>query len=78
MIYIITDYDDHYRSEREKDLVQWAIAYNELVIRGGKERFCQQHGIEFAIDDDAVEYYPRARIVTLELAILIGAGPAPS
>ncbi len=71
-IYIVTDHDEHYRSQREAELRDLGIAYDELVIRGQKERYCQEQDIRFALDDDAVEYYPNSRVVQLGLVALGG------
>ena len=76
-VYILTDFDEHYRKHREAELQGWGIAYDELVIRGGKERFCREHGIDFAIDDEAAEYYPHSHITTLGLVAVDGARSAP-
>ncbi len=72
-VYVITDHDEYYREQREAELREWGIDYDELVIAGQKERFCHQHGIHFAIDDAALEYFPNSRIVALGLVALGGA-----
>lgn len=56
-VYIITDFDEHYRSYREKELKDYGIEYTELVITSEKYEFCKENDIQFAIDDDP-SYYP--------------------
>jgi len=67
-IFIVTDHDEHFRAEREAELHDWGIAYDELVIVGDKEEFCRARGVDFALDDDVVEYYPHSASLILGLA----------
>ncbi len=63
LVFIVTDFDEHFRKDREKELDEYGIAYDELVITADKEQFCRENNIDYAIDDDA-EYFPRAAAST--------------
>lgn len=52
-IHIVTDFDEHFRSQREKELAAYGIAYDCLVITADKAGYCRTHDIAYAIDDDA-------------------------
>lgn len=56
-VYIISDYDEHFRKERERELAQYDIVYTEFIITGNKKEYCQENGIDYAFDDD-ISYYP--------------------
>ncbi len=58
-VFIVTDFDEHFRKDREKELDEYGIAYDELVITADKEQFCRENRIDYALDDD-VEYFPGA------------------
>ena len=51
-IHIVTDFDEHFREQREKELASYGVVYDALVITGNKLQYCQDNGIDMAIDDD--------------------------
>lgn len=63
-IYILTDFDELWRSEREKELALYEIAYDELIITGKKEQFIADNAIDYTFDDDP-EYYRNLRCLQL-------------
>ena len=57
-VYIVTDFDEHFRDQRVAELQEYGVEYDELVITAQKQEFCRSNGVDFAIDDDAREYFP--------------------
>jgi hypothetical protein len=57
-IYILSDLDEDNRNQREEELQQDNIFYDELVITSKKAEYCRKSKIDYAIDDLAEEYYP--------------------
>ena len=57
-IYILTDFDEKFRNQREEELQQDNIFYDELIITSNKGEFCSKTKIDYAIDDLVEEYYP--------------------
>lgn len=51
-IHIVTDFDEHFREQREKELAAYGIAYDTLAITRDKLGYCRARGIQMAIDDD--------------------------
>lgn len=51
-IHIVTDFDEHFRQQREKELEGYGVVYDQLAITGDKSGYCKANGIEVAIDDD--------------------------
>lgn len=66
-IYILTDFDENFRKQREQELKSYDIPYHELIITKDKEKFCKEHNIDFAIDDDAFEYFPLSKKTNLAI-----------
>jgi uncharacterized HAD superfamily protein len=66
-IHIVTDFDEHFREQREKELAAYGIAYDTLVITGDKEGYCRDNRIELAIDDDASYYEAGASPIAINL-----------
>lgn len=63
-VYILTDFDEHFRQQRIDDLASMGIVYDELVITSKKEEFMRDNKIDFGFDDDC-EYYGSLRAVHL-------------
>jgi uncharacterized HAD superfamily protein len=63
-VIILTDFDEHFRSYREEELAKYGIEYDELIITGDKESYCQAQGIHFAFDDDP-DYYLKSEALRL-------------
>jgi ribonucleotide monophosphatase NagD (HAD superfamily) len=61
-IYIVTDFDEQYRSYRENELAEFDITYDHLIITGNKQHFMQQEHIKFAFDDDPEYYKSKKRL----------------
>ncbi len=59
-IYIISDFDEHFRKQREKELARYGIEYSQFIITANKIDFCRENGIDYAIDDD-ISYYPKVK-----------------
>jgi hypothetical protein len=59
-VFIVTDFDEHFREFREQELRDYHVEYDELVITSDKERFCSKNSIDYALDDDA-DYFPSSR-----------------
>ncbi len=59
-VFIVTDFDEHFRQYRVDELARHQIVYDELVITPRKHDFFREQSIDFAIDDD-IEYYPKLR-----------------
>jgi uncharacterized HAD superfamily protein len=55
-VYILTDFDEHFREQRLKELAKYNIAFDEMIITSQKEQFVRDHAIDYAFDDDR-EYY---------------------
>lgn len=55
-ICILTDFDEAYRTQREKELAEYGICYDELIITGDKAEYCIENSIDYAFDD-LPEYY---------------------
>ena len=51
-IHIVTDFDEHFRQQREKELAGYGIEYDALVFTGDKAGYCADNDIDLAIDDD--------------------------
>lgn len=66
-VFIITDFDEHFREQRLKELDRYGIAYTELVITSEKLSYCKENGVQYAIDDDP-EYYPFTKLSKLYLS----------
>ena len=43
------------------------IEYDEFVITGDKNGYCREQAIEYALDDDAADYYPNMKQVHLSI-----------
>ena len=67
MIYVLTDFDEYYRKQRESELKKFGISYDELVINSNKSEYCKKHNIDYAIDDLAEEYYPDLKLTNLSI-----------
>lgn len=65
-IYIVTDFDEHFRTYREAELARLEIVYDHLVITSRKQQTATAEGIDYAFDDDAA-YYPAHTAVPLFL-----------
>jgi hypothetical protein len=57
-IYILTDFEESNRKQREEELQQDNIFYDELIITSKKSEFCRETKIDYAIDDLAERHYP--------------------
>jgi hypothetical protein len=57
-VYILSNIEENYRSQREEDLQQDNIFYTELIITSKKGEYCRKTKIDYAIDDLAEKYYP--------------------
>jgi hypothetical protein len=56
-MYIVSDFDEYFRNQREEELRHDQIVYDKLIITSKKTEFCKANGIDYAIDDLAEEYY---------------------
>jgi hypothetical protein len=65
-VIVITDFDEHYRDYREKELKNMGIVYDELVITPHKGKYFAEHQADFALDDDQ-EYYQSLHCLPLFL-----------
>jgi len=65
-VYIMTDYDEYYRAQREQELQEYGIAYTELLITGHKEDMCRQRQIDYLLDDDR-EYFNAVQPLTIHI-----------
>ncbi len=65
-VYIITDFDEYFRRQREKELERYGILYTELIITSEKEQYCKEHDISFSIDDDS-SYFPNSKKSAINL-----------
>lgn len=68
-VYIITDFDEHFRAQREKELQRYGIEYTKLVITSHKLDYCKEYDITYALDDDP-SYYPgcaKSKIAVIEV-----------
>lgn len=70
-VHIVTDYDEHFRAQREKELKNYGIVYTKLVITGKKQEYCQMHGISFLLDDDA-DYFPSVGYKVINIGNMLG------
>ena len=55
-LYIITDSDESFRKQIERQLERDGISYHHLIITSKKEDFCRKNDIKFMMDD-SVEYF---------------------
>jgi hypothetical protein len=55
-VFIITDSDELFRHQIEKQLQIDNIRYHHLIITSKKEEFCKKNDIEFMVDD-SYEYF---------------------
>lgn len=65
-VIIITDFDEHYRGYREKELKDMGVVYDELIITPNKEKYFMENGADFALDDDR-DYYQNLQCLPLYL-----------
>lgn len=63
-IYVVTDFDEYYRSSREQELAKLGIVYDELIITPNKEKYFNENAIDYAFDDDP-EYYQNLKRLRL-------------
>ena len=66
-VYIITDFDEHFRDQRVKELESYGIKFTELIITSQKEQFCSKNNIEYLLDDD-LDYLKNSKVTTVHLA----------
>ena len=73
-VFVVSDFDEHFRAQREADLERWGIGYDEFAITADKAGFCRQRQVDFALDDDAPHYFPGEGISHLGLVALTWSG----
>ena len=66
-VYIITDFDEHFRKQRVDELNEYGIKYTQLVITSMKEKYCLANNIDYLLDDD-LDYLQNSKVNTLHLA----------
>jgi len=66
-VYVLTDFDEHFRQHRVDELKKIGIAYDELIITPDKQAAMKERGIEFVFDDDA-SYYSELKCVPIFIA----------
>jgi uncharacterized HAD superfamily protein len=66
-IHIITDFGEHFRKQREKELEEYGIQYDHLEITSDKEGYCFSQNIDFMVDDNMQYYFPDSESVPLSI-----------
>jgi len=66
-IHIVTDFDEHFRDQRQRELREMGIEFDALAITADKAGYCREHGIDFAIDDDPEYFTGQGRQIPLSL-----------
>jgi len=66
-VYVISDFAEAFRPHRERELADYGIDYDAFEITSAKQDFCRANGIDFAIDDQADEYFPDVPAIALAL-----------
>ena len=66
-VHIISDFDDAFREQRIQELEGYGIDYDHFVTISNKAEYCTINGIDFAIDDDAIEYFSGFHAVPIAL-----------
>lgn len=56
VVFIVTDFDEHFRDFRIDELKKIGIDYDELIITPNKEAAFKEREIDYAFDDDASYY----------------------
>jgi len=55
-VIILTDFDEYFREQRERELASYNIAYDQLVITSEKHKYCIENNVDFALDDTQSYY----------------------
>jgi len=71
-VHSVTDFDEHFRDQRERELREMGVEFNVLAITADKVGYCHEHGIDFAIDDDPEYFTEQGRQIPLSLFDLTG------
>ena len=69
-VLLITDFAEHFREQRVRELAGYGVEYDALVITGSKARRCREEGVDVMVDDEPEVYFPdcdstRVSIITL-------------
>lgn len=64
-VHIVSDFDEHFRDHRVRELAEYGVAYDALEITSDKAEYCKRHGIDFMLDDDPGEYFPASAVTTI-------------
>jgi uncharacterized HAD superfamily protein len=70
-IHIVTDFDERFRSQREKELADYGVVYDTLAITAQKSAYCKDHDIDFALDDDRSYFREGPAPATINLFRLV-------
>ncbi len=66
-IHLVTDYDEHFRNQRVTELEHLGIEYDYLEITSDKKGYCKSLNIDFVIDDNMNDYFPKSDSVPLSI-----------
>ncbi len=66
-IHIVSDYDEHFRNQRIKELEILGIEYDHFEITANKEEYCRLESINFVVDDNLNDYFPNSAGVPVSI-----------
>ena len=64
-VHVISDFDETFRRQREKELAGFGIEYDVFAITADKAAYCLEHELDYSFDDDPHEYFPGLPVVLL-------------